>query len=90
MVRLAAVRRLAYAANKRDAVETLYNGDVSAHTISNPVPSPEEMGEILGLSPERVNAVRRIMSTPSAPKAPRAGRKVLRKSIPKKFAKNCR
>ena len=41
-----------------------YNRHVSAHVIGNPVPTPEEMGEILGLSSERVAAVRRIMSTP--------------------------
>ena len=37
---------------------------MSAHVIGNPVPTPEEMGEILGLSSERVAAVRRIMSAP--------------------------
>jgi hypothetical protein len=39
---------------------------MSAHIIGNPVPTPEEMGEILGLSSERVAAVRRIMSTTGA------------------------
>ena len=46
-----------------------YNESVSAHVIGNPVPTPEEMAEILGLSPERVAAVRRIMSTPSPRKS---------------------
>jgi hypothetical protein len=32
--------------------------------ISNPVPTPEEMAEILGMSPERVVELRRIMDTP--------------------------
>ena len=36
---------------------------MSAHIIGNPVPTPEQMGEILGLSSERVAAVRRIMGT---------------------------
>ena len=39
---------------------------MSVHIIGNPVPTPEEMGEILGLSSERVAAVRRIMSTTGA------------------------
>jgi len=38
---------------------------MSTHVIGNPVPTPEEMGEILGLSPKRVAALRRIMSTPA-------------------------
>ena len=41
-----------------------YNRYMSAHVIGNPVPTPEEMGEILGLSSERVAAVRRIMCAP--------------------------
>jgi hypothetical protein len=41
-----------------------------AHVIGNPVPTPEEMGEILGLSSDRVAAVRRIMSTPNRQKTP--------------------
>jgi hypothetical protein len=32
--------------------------------ISNPVPTPEEMAEILGMSPERVVELRRIMDAP--------------------------
>jgi hypothetical protein len=32
--------------------------------IKNPIRSPEEMAEILGMSPERVEAIRRIMDTP--------------------------
>jgi hypothetical protein len=42
---------------------------VSAHAIGNQVPTPEEMGEILGLSSDRVASVRRIMETPSRRKA---------------------
>jgi hypothetical protein len=42
---------------------------MSAHIIGNPVPTPEEMGKILGLSSDRVAAVRRIMSTPKHEKA---------------------
>jgi hypothetical protein len=41
-----------------------YNLGMAVHVIGNPVPTPEEMGEILGLSPDRVKAVRQIMSTP--------------------------
>jgi hypothetical protein len=41
-----------------------------AHVIGNPVPTPEEMGEILGLSSDRVAAVRRIMNTPNQQKTP--------------------
>jgi hypothetical protein len=37
---------------------------MSVHVIANPVPSPEEMGEILGLSSDRVAAVQ-IMDTPN-------------------------
>jgi hypothetical protein len=42
-----------------------YNGHVKAYVIDNPVPTPEELGEILGLSSERVSTVRRIMSEPA-------------------------
>jgi hypothetical protein len=42
-----------------------YDESMSVYVIGNPVPTPEEMGRILGLSPERVEAVRRIMNTPS-------------------------
>jgi hypothetical protein len=40
-----------------------YNGYMRAYVIANPVPTPEEMGEML--SPKRVAALRRIMSTPA-------------------------
>jgi hypothetical protein len=42
---------------------------VLPYIIDNPVPTPEEMGKILGLSPDRVAAVRRIMNTPIKRKA---------------------
>ncbi len=32
-----------------------------AHIIRNPVPTPEQLGKILGVSSERVAAVRQIM-----------------------------
>lgn len=32
--------------------------------IANPVPTAEEMGEILGLSPDRVKTIREIMAAP--------------------------
>jgi hypothetical protein len=57
---------------------------VNAHVIANPVPSPEEMGEILGLSPERVKAVRAIMSTPERAKTSGGAAKVSRKAAKKK------
>ena len=38
---------------------------MSAHVIGNPVPTPEEMGEILGISSIEWQTVRRIMSTPN-------------------------
>jgi len=41
---------------------------MNAYVISNPVPSPEEMGRLLGLSPERVARVRSIMNAPSSRK----------------------
>jgi hypothetical protein len=49
--------------------QTVYTRSMSAHIIGNPVPTPEEMGQILGLSSERVAAVRRIMSTTGKEKA---------------------
>ena len=46
-----------------------YNEAMLPHIIGNPVPTPEEMAKILGVSPDRVAAVRRIMSTPKQQKA---------------------
>ena len=46
-----------------------YDESMSAHVIGNPVPTPEEMAQILGLSSERVAAVRRIMSAPTKRKS---------------------
>jgi hypothetical protein len=37
---------------------------VSVHIIRNPVRTPEEMAELLGINPDRVEAIRRIMSAP--------------------------
>jgi hypothetical protein len=34
---------------------------MQTHIIRNPVPTPEQMGKILGVSSERVAAVRQIM-----------------------------
>lgn len=53
------------------------------HVIGNPVPTPEEMGDILGLSPDRVKAIRRIMSTPVRAKKSASARTV-RKAAAKK------
>jgi hypothetical protein len=48
--------------------QSVYTRPMRAHVIGNPVPTPEEMGKILGLSPERVATVRRIMNAPDAEK----------------------
>jgi hypothetical protein len=45
-----------------------YNDGMGMHVISNSVPTPEQMGEFLGLRSERVAAVRSIMSTPDKTK----------------------
>lgn len=42
---------------------------MNVHEISNAVPTPEQMGEFLGLKPERVAVVRSIMSTPEKTKS---------------------
>jgi hypothetical protein len=42
-------------------LERIYNRSMSAHIIRNPVPTPEQLGKILGVSSERVAAVRQIM-----------------------------
>lgn len=42
---------------------------MSAHVIANPVPSPEEMAQILGVSSERVAALRSIMGAPMSRKS---------------------
>jgi DNA-directed RNA polymerase sigma subunit (sigma70/sigma32) len=57
---------------------------VTVYTIRNPVPTPEEMAEILGVSPERVEAVRRIMSTPVSRSAGKKTRKAAAKKSRKK------
>jgi hypothetical protein len=58
---------------------------MSAHIIGNPVPTPEEMGKILGLSSERVAAVRRIMSSPAkesaSPRSEKRSALVRKKSV---------
>jgi hypothetical protein len=46
-----------------------YNGGMSVHVISNSVPTPEQMGEFLGLKSDRVAAVRSIMSAPEKAKS---------------------
>jgi hypothetical protein len=42
---------------------------MSVHVIRNSVPTPEQMGEFLGLSSERVAAARSIMSAPDKAKS---------------------
>jgi hypothetical protein len=42
---------------------------MSVRVIRNSVPTPEQMGEFLGLSSERVAAVRSIMSAPDKAKS---------------------
>ena len=60
-----------------------YNDLVSAYVITNPVPTPEEMGEILGLSPDRVKAVRAIMSRPGSAKTSGVSEKLFRRATKK-------
>jgi len=57
---------------------------MAVHVIGNPVPTPEEMGEILGLSPDRVKAVRRIMSKPVRAHKSTSAAKTVRKPAAKK------
>jgi hypothetical protein len=42
---------------------------MSEHVILNPVPTPEQMADLLGISQDRVAALRRIMrsASPSSP-----------------------
>ena len=42
---------------------------MSAHRIGNPVPTPEQMAKILGVSSARVAAVRQIMDGSAKEKA---------------------
>ena len=56
-----------------------YTEAMSPYVIRNPVPTPEQMAEILGISSERVTAVREIMGVPSARRA--ALKTVTRRSI---------
>jgi 3-polyprenyl-4-hydroxybenzoate decarboxylase len=67
MKRFATTRTVAFP-SVSNRVST-YNEFKSAHVIGNPVPTPEEMAQILGLSSERVAAVRRIMSAPTKRKS---------------------
>jgi hypothetical protein len=57
------------------------------HVIGNPVPTPEELGEILGLSPDRVKAVRRIMNAPVQPKRSVSAAKMVRKAAVKRITR---
>lgn len=62
---------------------------MSVHTIRNGVPTPEEMGEFLGISSERVSAVRSIMEAPVKSKSASSRssyRRVARRSPAKKAA----
>ena len=53
-----------------------YTFIMSLHVIQNPVPTPEQMADILGVSRERLAAVRRIMSEPVRRKPSRSSRTV--------------
>jgi hypothetical protein len=55
---------------------------MAIHIIRNPVPTPEEMAKFLGVSPERLAAVRRIMDEDDSP--PVKGRSA--KTAPRKAA----
>jgi hypothetical protein len=52
---------------------------MSAHKIGNPVPTPEQMAKILGVSSERVAAVRQIMDGSAKEKSPGRFRTTARK-----------
>jgi hypothetical protein len=52
---------------------------MQTHIIGNPVPTPEQMGKILGVSSERVAAVRQIMDGSAKEKAPGRLRTAARK-----------
>jgi len=43
---------------------------MTPHVIQNPVPTPEQMAEILGVSLERLASIRRIMAEPVRKKTP--------------------
>jgi hypothetical protein len=45
----------------------LYLGCMSEHVIQNPVPTPEQMANLLGVSPARVATLRNIMRSESKP-----------------------
>jgi len=60
---------------------------MGVHVIGNPVPTPEEMGEILGLGPDRVKTIRRIMSTPVRAKKSTSAAKTVRKAAAKKASR---
>jgi hypothetical protein len=60
---------------------------MAVHVIGNLVPTPEELGEILGLSPDRVKAVRRIMSAPVQAKRSVSAAKTLRKAAVKRISR---
>lgn len=61
---------------------------MSLRTIHNAVPTPEEMGEFLGINSERVSAVRSIMEAPQKSKSTSLSsyRRVARRSPAKKAA----
>jgi DNA-directed RNA polymerase sigma subunit (sigma70/sigma32) len=56
--------------------------------ISNPVPTPEEMAEILGMSPERVKAIRAIMDAPVRAKNSAGSSKTRGKAAAKKASRS--
>src|SRR5580658_2173106 len=64
-----------------------YNRGMAVHVIGNPVPTPEEMAEILGLSPDRVKAIRQIMSTKVPAKKSVSAAKTTRKAAAKKASR---
>lgn len=53
---------------------------MSVHVIGNSVPTPEQMGEFLGLKPERVAAVRSIMSAPERTRTSERASRVTQKT----------
>jgi len=62
---------------------------MGVYVIRNSVPTPEEMGELLGVSSKRVSAVRSIMESPvkSRPSMRRAPHGPVARKAAKKTAK---
>jgi hypothetical protein len=66
---------------------------MSVYKVRNSVPTAEEMGKLLGISPEQVSAVRSIMEAPQKPESSTRSRiyqRVVRRGQAKKASKKAR